>query len=67
MMDDPIVAEVRRARDEYARKFNYDLWAIYEDLKRREKGADRPVVNRSPKIQPTTNPPSRSNPDAGKA
>lgn len=47
MMDDPIVAEVRRARDEYARQFNYDLWSMYEDLKRREKTADRPVINRS--------------------
>lgn len=52
MMQDPIVAEVRRARDEYARRFNYDLWAIYEDLKRREKTADRPVVNRSAEARP---------------
>lgn len=47
MSHDPIVAEVRRVREEYARQFNFDLWAIYKDLKRREESADRPVVNRS--------------------
>lgn len=53
MIDDPIVAEIRRARDDYARQFNYDLWAIYEDLKQRQKNADRPVVNRSTQTPPT--------------
>ena len=33
---DPIVAEVRRVRDELARKFNYDVHAICEDLRRRQ-------------------------------
>ena len=48
MIDDPIVAEVRRAREEYARKFNYDLRAICEDIMRRQKNsAGRPVVDRS--------------------
>jgi len=36
MFDDPIVAEVRRARDELARRFNYDIHAICEDLRKRE-------------------------------
>jgi prephenate dehydrogenase len=35
-MDDFIVAEVRRIRDEHARKFNYDLDAIFQDLQARE-------------------------------
>lgn len=34
---DPIVDEVRRARDAYAARFNYDLRAIYRDLKEQEK------------------------------
>ncbi len=34
---DPIVEEVRRARDAYAARFNYDLRAIYRDLKERER------------------------------
>ena len=36
MKDDPIVAEVRRVRDRLARKFNYDIHAILEDLRRRQ-------------------------------
>ena len=34
---DPIVDEVRKARDAYAARFNYDLRAIYRDLKEQEK------------------------------
>ena len=30
---DPLVEEVRRARDAYAARFNYDLRAIVRDLK----------------------------------
>jgi hypothetical protein len=36
MFDDPIVAEVRRVRDELARQFNYDVHAICEDLWKRQ-------------------------------
>jgi hypothetical protein len=36
MWEDPIVAEVRKARDEYAARFNYDLAAMVRDLKRQE-------------------------------
>ena len=35
-MTDPIVAEVKRIREEHAAKFNYDLEAIFADLQRRE-------------------------------
>ncbi len=42
---DPIVDEVRRARDAYAARFNYDLRAIYRDLKEQEKRSGRKVVS----------------------
>jgi hypothetical protein len=42
---DPIVDEVRRARDAYAACFNYDLRAIYRDLKEKEKRSGRKVVS----------------------
>ena len=32
MWTDPIVAETRSLRDEYARQFDYDADAIFEDL-----------------------------------
>ncbi len=36
MWKDPIVEEVRIIRDEYARRFDYSLEAIYNDLKEQE-------------------------------
>jgi len=35
-MNDEIIAEVRAIREAHAAKFNYDLDAIYEDIKRSE-------------------------------
>ena len=34
-MNDPIVEEVRRVRDAHAARFNYDLDAIFRDIKER--------------------------------
>ncbi len=42
---DPIVEEVRRGRDAYAARFNYDLRAIYRDLKEQEKRSGRKIVS----------------------
>jgi hypothetical protein len=40
-MHDPIVEEVRKAREEYARKFNYDLvWVHRIKAKSRGGGED---------------------------
>jgi hypothetical protein len=36
-MNDPIVDEVRRVRGEHAARFNYDLWAIFRDIKEQQK------------------------------
>jgi hypothetical protein len=36
MIDDPIVREVRAVRDELARRLNYDIHAIFADLRARE-------------------------------
>src|SRR5437868_2064311 len=37
IMNDPIVDEVRRVRDAHAARFKYDLDAIFQDIKEREK------------------------------
>ena len=42
---DPIVDEVRRVRDAYAARFNYDLRAIFRDLKVQEKHNGREIVS----------------------
>ena len=36
MFEDPIVAEVRRVRDELARAFDYDVHRIFADMRQRE-------------------------------
>ena len=40
MNEDPIVAEVRRVRDKLASRFNYDIHAIFADLRAREHAED---------------------------
>lgn len=45
MWDDEIMEELRAARDKYAAQFNYDLCAIYEDLKRQEQASSRQIVS----------------------
>ncbi|HUT13832.1 MAG TPA: hypothetical protein VMY42_25310 [Thermoguttaceae bacterium] len=55
MFRDPIVEEVRKARDEYARRFNYDLDAICRDLRERQKKSKHKVVSFPPKrVKPKT-------------
>ena len=44
-MDDLIVAEVRRIREERAEKFNYDLEAIVADLQAREAQSEDVFVS----------------------
>ena len=44
-MNDPIVDEVRRVRDEHAARFGYDLDAIFQDLKEQEKKSGRKFVS----------------------
>ena len=47
MTDDPIVAEVRKHRDEIAKECDYDLRRIFEYFRDRQKEGGRKVVNRS--------------------
>jgi hypothetical protein len=46
---DPILEEIWKARDEHARRFNYDLKKICADLRRIERQSGRRVVTRKPK------------------
>lgn len=49
MSDDPIMAEIRRYREEYAAKFNYDTQAILADIQKRQAESGRKVVSREPR------------------
>ncbi len=37
MWHDPIVDKIHKIREQHVRKFNYNLKAIYDDLKQQEK------------------------------
>lgn len=49
MWQDPIVAETRSLRDEYARQFNYDVNAIFEDLMAKQAAHPECVVSLPPR------------------
>jgi hypothetical protein len=44
-MNDPIVEEVRRVRDAHAARFNYDLDAIFQDIKEQEEKSGRTFIS----------------------
>jgi hypothetical protein len=49
-MKDPIVEEVRKARQNHAKQFNHDLTAICADLKKIEKKCGNRLVSLPPKL-----------------
>jgi hypothetical protein len=49
MKPDPIVEEVRKARQAHAAKFKYDMEAIFADLKQKEKKYRPRLVSRPPR------------------
>jgi hypothetical protein len=54
MNEDPIVAEVRRIREQRARRFDYDIHKIFADLMARKGTEDRlhPTVKDAGKWAP---------------
>ena len=57
MAKDAIVEEVRRIRQQYAARFNYDVAAIFRDLQARQERGEFAVVTRKPRrarVQPAT-------------
>jgi hypothetical protein len=49
MWRDEIVEEVRRIRETYAARFNFELRAMYEDLKKSEKQSTRKNLSFKPR------------------
>ena len=47
MWNDKIVEEIPQIREQYAKSFNYDLKAIFEDLRKKEAESGREVVTLS--------------------
>ena len=50
MKEDPIVAEIRRFREEHAEKYGHDLKRIVEALREFETTSGRKVVYRKPRL-----------------
>ena len=48
-MKDTIIAELRKVRDQHAARFNYDLDAIFRDIKEQEKQSGRKFVSFPPR------------------
>lgn len=48
-MRDPIVEEIRRIRHEHAKQFGFDLDAIFDDLKEKERTSKRKIVSLAPR------------------
>ena len=56
MIRDLIVEEIRRIRYENAKKFNFDLDAIYNDFLEKQRRSGRPTVTlppRPPRVVPS--------------
>jgi len=65
MAIDSIVAEVRQVREAYAKQFNYDVYAMWRDLKERQHQSGRQGVSLLPRrIEPVAleTPPQRREP-----
>ena len=50
MIEDPIVAEIRRYRMEHTEKYGHDLKRIWEALKEFETKSGYEVVHRKPRL-----------------
>ncbi len=44
-MIDPIVEEIHKIRAEYAAKFDYDVDAMFEDLRQKQSNSNRTIVS----------------------
>jgi hypothetical protein len=61
MYPDPIVAEIRQIREEFASRFNYDTGALLKYAQERDATGDRKVIRLPPRrpIAPATAKPER--------
>ena len=61
MIRDPIVEEVRQAREDYFKRFNFDLNALFDDLQRRQRESGRKTISFPPKRRPPVSKASSDN------
>ncbi len=54
MWEDEILEEIHKIREEHAKSLNYDLKAICEDWRKRQKQTHQKIVNLSSKNKPNS-------------
>ena len=52
MWEDPIVADVRRVREQLAAQFDFDVKAIFADIRSRQAALGRRLVSRTKPVKP---------------
>lgn len=52
MWEDPIVAEVHRVREKLAAEFNFDVKAIFADLRKRQSSLGDRLVPKKKRVEP---------------
>ena len=67
MINDEIVEETRRLRDEWAKQFDYDLRKMFEDLKKKRTESGRKYVSLSDEKAPRKKAVARKIRDSKKA
>jgi hypothetical protein len=45
MWKDEVVEEIHQIREEYAKSFNYDLQAIFDDLQKKQANSGRQLIS----------------------
>ncbi len=53
MWEDPIVAEVHRAREKLAAEYNFDLGAFFADLRKRQTSLGGRLIPQKKRAEPT--------------
>ena len=53
MWEDPIVAEIHRIREKLAAEFNYDVKAIFADIRKRQAASGVKLVPQKKRAEPT--------------
>lgn len=65
MFEDPIVAEVRKIREQLASKFGFDVHAIFEDMRSRQSQFGARLVRQPSRGTQESPPAVVSEPDTG--
>ncbi|MBF0235611.1 MAG: hypothetical protein HQK65_21625 [Desulfamplus sp.] len=50
MIDDPIIEEIRKYRNEHASRYGNDLRKIVAALREKERNSKREMINHGPKV-----------------